>query len=114
MPRACSARTCAGSPMLSARRTSFREEGQAGEQSEAEGLVVEGVAGVRLEAPRDVLAGGKLDAEAGAHEELAVVLAAARRTLHADEWPHVHHGDRRRRGDVRRRREVIQRADLQI
>src|SRR5689334_9441779 len=100
--------------MLSARWTSFREEGEAGEEPEPERLVVEAVAHVPLEAPRQVLAPGQIDAEARAHEELAVVVATTRRAGDADEWPHVHHRHRRGRGHVRGGREVIERAELQV
>src|SRR6478609_11106018 len=114
MRRARSVRTCVGSPKRNARWTSPREEREAGEEAEPERLVVEAVAGVRLEAPREVLAPGELDAESRAHEELAVVVAAARRTLDAEERPHVHDRQRRRGVEIRWGREMIQRTDLEI
>src|SRR6476661_5543866 len=114
MRRARSARTYAGSPKLSAKWTSPREERESGEEPEPERFVVEAVAGIRLEAPREALAPGQLDAEAGAHEELAVISAAARCPLDAEERPHVHDGDGGRGVEIRRWCEMIERAHLEV
>src|SRR6478752_3375947 len=114
MRHGCSARTCGASPRLNERWTSPREEREPGRETEPERLVVEAVAGIRLETPREVRAPGQLDTEARAREELAVVVATARRAGDADERPHVHDGQGRRGVEIRRRREVIERADLEV
>src|SRR5215217_2440074 len=91
-----------------------REERQAGEQSEAEGLVVESVARVCLQTPGEAGPPRNLDAESGAGRKLAVVVVFTRDAGETDERTQVHHRRRSRQLECGGLPEVIEGAHLEV